>query len=65
MAREVEEYVDINSFMDEMVSIIEKRLRAQEEAIATIEMNVAEIKKSLSGKSGVKIDKSVLKILKQ
>ena len=65
MARETEEYVDINSFMDEMVTIIEKRLRAQEEVIARIEMDVAGIKKSLSAKNGVKIDKSVLKILKQ
>ncbi|MFH0956302.1 MAG: hypothetical protein V1813_00405 [Candidatus Aenigmatarchaeota archaeon] len=65
MAREPEEYVDIDSFMDEMVAIIEKRLRAQEEAIAKVEMNVAEIKKSLSGKSKVKIDKSLLKILRQ
>jgi hypothetical protein len=65
MAREPEEYVDINSFMDEMVAIIEKRLRAQEEAIANIEMNVTEIKRNLSGKNNVKIDKSVLKILRQ
>jgi hypothetical protein len=65
MAREAEEYVDINAFMDEMVELIEKRLRAQEDAIAKIEVNVAGIRKSLSGKNTVKIDKSLLKILKQ
>lgn len=66
MARQpVSEYVDINSFLDEMVALIEKRLKAQEEAIARIEFDVDEIKRSIPEKGPVKIDKSVLKILKQ
>jgi hypothetical protein len=66
MAREPgNDYVDINSFLDEMVALIEKRLKAQEEAIARIEFQVDEIKRSVSEKGTVRIDKSVLKILKQ
>jgi hypothetical protein len=66
MAREPSsDYVDINSFLDEMVALIEKRLKAQEEAIARVEFEVDAIKKSVSEKGPVRIDKSVLKILKQ
>lgn len=66
MAREPSsEYVDINSFLDEMVALIEKRLKAQEEAIARMEFEVDEIKRSVSERGPVKIDKTVLKILKQ
>jgi hypothetical protein len=65
MAREPQEYVEINSFLDEMVSLIEKRLKSQEEVIARMEFEIEEIRRNLSERGGVKIDKSVLKVLRQ
>ena len=61
------DYVDINAFLEEMVGLIEERLRKQEAAIGRIESEVRKLKKSLEEPSGRKsaIDKSVLKILRQ
>jgi hypothetical protein len=59
--------VDINSFLEEMVGLIEERLKAQEAAIARIESEVKRLKKSLEKPQEREnmIDKSVLKILRQ
>jgi hypothetical protein len=62
-----EEFVDINSFLEEMVGLIEERLKKQEAAISRIESEVKRLKKSLERPKERKnvIDKSVLKILRQ
>ncbi len=62
-----EDYVDINSFLEEMVELIEERLKKQEAVIARIESEVKKLKKSLEKPQERKnvIDKSVLKILRQ
>lgn len=62
-----EDYVSIESFIEEMVSIIEGRLRKQEEAIARMEAEVKALKSSVkkSAKGELKIDKSVLKVIRQ
>ena len=63
-----EDIIDIDEFLNEMVSLIEKRMKKQEESIREMESEIKKMKASMSGlsKSGeVKIDKSVLKVLKQ
>jgi hypothetical protein len=68
MVEENEEYIDINAFLEEMVSMINNRLKKQEETIGRLEADICRLK-SLAGKEPkekpVRIDKSVLKILRQ
>ncbi len=42
-----ENYVDINAFLEEMVGLVEERLKKQEAAIARIESEVKRLKKSV------------------
>jgi hypothetical protein len=63
-----EERIGIDDFFEEMISLIEKRMRKQEESIARMQAEMKELKRGLqqlSGKGELKIDKSVLKVLKQ
>lgn len=63
-----EERIDLDEFFEEMISIIEKRMRKQEESMMRMESEIKDLKsgiQKLSGKGDMKIDKSVLKILKQ
>ena len=52
--------IDLESFLDELVSELNRRLKRQDTAIASLERDIAELK---SGKR-VKADKSVLKVLR-
>jgi vacuolar-type H+-ATPase subunit D/Vma8 len=68
MAKKEGDYLDIESFIDEMVSLVEKRLKAQEESIARMSAELKNVKRrvdGLSGKGNVRIDKSLLKVLRQ
>jgi hypothetical protein len=63
-----DERIDLDEFFEEMVSIIEKRMRKQEAALARLETEINGLKsglQKLSGRGNLKIDKSVLKVLKQ
>ncbi|MBN2330402.1 MAG: hypothetical protein JXC85_01175 [Candidatus Aenigmarchaeota archaeon] len=63
-----EERIDLDEFFEEMISIIERRMRKQEAAIAKVESEIKDLKsgmQKLSGRGDLKIDKSVLKVLKQ
>lgn len=61
------EYIDINAFMEEMVTMVNNRLRKQEEAIKSLESEMARLRKCTDSRreKGVRIDKSVLKVLGQ
>ena len=59
-------YVDISSFLEEMVGLIDERMKKQEAAIARVQSELKGFKKSMeTDEKGKKIDKSVLKILRQ
>ncbi len=63
-----EEYVTVEDFLEEMVSVINSRLEKQDHAISTIESHIDSVKKSvdrLSKERNLKIDKSVLRVIKQ
>ena len=59
--------VDLNEFLEEMVRLIDERLRKQETAIARIDADVKRINRTLEKPSEKdnRIDKSVLRILRQ
>jgi hypothetical protein len=61
--------VEINDFLEEMISILETRLERQEESISAIETEIKGLRAAMDGisrKGGpMKIDKSVLKVLRQ
>ena len=62
-----EEKVELVAFLDEMISLVNERLKKQELVIDNLKKEVDKLKKDIhsldKGKS-LKIDKSVLKILK-
>jgi hypothetical protein len=63
-----DEYLEINAFLEEMISIIDQRLKRQEKSIARLESEIKRLKGVLDGISksrGPKIDKTFLKILRQ
>ncbi len=63
-----EDYVTIEAFLEEMVTIINSRLEKQDQRISGIESGTASMKKMierLSRERNLKIDKSVLKVIKQ
>jgi len=61
------EYLEIGEFLEEMVATIEKRMSRHEKSIAEMRSEISRLKAAIENApdSGVKIDKSVLKILKQ
>jgi uncharacterized coiled-coil protein SlyX len=68
VAKEGEERIGISAFLEEMISIIDARLKNQEKTIAAMQSELRRLRQELdevSRSSGPKIDKSVLKILKQ
>jgi hypothetical protein len=68
MAKVKGEYVPLESFLEEMVSLVDARLKKQDERITALEARILETAKALrriSGEKELKIDKSVLKIMKQ
>ncbi len=62
-----EDRVDLNAFLDEMVRLIDERLRKQEASIAKLTADVIKLRKDTEkpSDSDSKIDKSVLRILRQ
>jgi len=67
--KRVMDEVEINDFLEEMISILETRLERQEESISAIETEIKGLRAAMDGisrKGGpMKIDKSVLKVLRQ
>jgi len=62
-----EEKIDLDAFFEEMVSLVNERLKKQELVIGNLRKDVNKLKNSISllnRSSSLKIDKSVLKILK-
>lgn len=62
-----EEKIDLDAFLGEMVSLVNERLKKQELVIEGLRRDVDKLKKSISllnKGSSLKIDKSVLKVLK-
>lgn len=62
-----EEKVDLDAFLDEMVSLVNQRLKKQELVIDNLRKELNRLKNdihSLDKGSILKIDKSVLKVLK-
>lgn len=55
-----DEKTDLESFLDELVSAIDKRLKQQEKAIRRLESEL----ESLRAGQGVRIDSSVMKVLR-
>jgi hypothetical protein len=53
--------IDLESFLDEMVSVLEKRLKEHERAIKRLEKELSALK---SGKGRISVDKSVLRVLR-
>jgi DNA-binding transcriptional regulator GbsR (MarR family) len=54
-----DEKIDLESFLEELVSAIERRLKQQEKAIKRLEREL----ESLKAGQGVRIDRSVMKVL--
>ena len=52
--------MDLESFLEELVSAIEKRLKQQENAIKQLEREL----ESLKASQGIRIDRSVMKVLR-
>ena len=67
--KKVMDEVEINDFLEEMISILETRLERQEESISAIETEIKGLRAAMDGisrkGSPMKIDKSVLKVLRQ
>lgn len=62
-----EEKIDLDAFLGEMVSLVNERLKKQESTINGLRKDVSKLKMSiysLSKSGSLKIDKSVLKVLK-
>jgi uncharacterized coiled-coil protein SlyX len=64
-----EDYLEVSAFLEEMISLIDRRLKQQERSIAGLQAEMREIRNSLRDvtkeRHGTMIDKSVLKVLKQ
>ena len=64
-----EDSLEVGAFLEEMISIIDGRLKRQEMSIAELQAGMKQIRSTLSNLSrarpGPMIDKSVLKVLKQ
>jgi hypothetical protein len=56
------ERIDIESFLNEMVSALDRRLKQQDRAIRRLEREVSKLKASAD--RGVNVDESVLKVLR-
>jgi sugar-specific transcriptional regulator TrmB len=52
--------ISLEAFLDEMVAALDKRLRQHERDIKNLEREIA----SLGSKTGIKVDRSVLKVLR-
>jgi len=62
------ELVDIDEFLEDMIGAISERLKKQEESIRKVQDDVRRLKLALndiSSEGGLRIDKSVLKLLRQ
>lgn len=60
-----DESLDLNSFLDEMVSLINRRFKKQEKRIAELEKMVDDLRDRIerTGKGKPQIDKRVLRVL--
>ncbi len=56
------ERIDIESFLNELVSAVDRRLKQQDRAIRRLEKEVSKLKSSAD--RGVNVDESVLKVLR-
>ena len=54
--------IDLETFLDELVTALNKRLKEHEKAIKHLEREIASLK--AIGQGGIKMDKSVLKVLR-
>lgn len=57
-----DEKIDLDTFLEELVSVINKRLAEHERAIKNLEIELKSLKKIRQGR--VKMDSSVLKVLR-
>jgi hypothetical protein len=57
-----DEKIDLEKFLEELVSMIEKRLSKQEREISKLRKEVASLKPS--GKGRLRVDSSVLRVLR-
>ncbi len=56
-----DEKIDLEAFLDELVTALNRRLKEHEGAIRRLERELASLK--AARQSGIKMDKSVLKVL--
>jgi hypothetical protein len=57
-----DEKLDLESFIEELVSVLDKRLKRNEEAIRQLERELRSLKSA--GQGGIRMDSSVLKVLR-
>ncbi len=57
-----DEKIDPEAFLDELVTVLDKRLKEHDRAIKRLERELASLK--AARQEGIKMDKSVLKVLR-
>jgi tRNA(Phe) wybutosine-synthesizing methylase Tyw3 len=55
--------LDLEAFLDEMVSLINEKFKKQEKRIRDLKKEIEELRKSTENKGKIQIDKKVLRVL--
>jgi len=59
-----EERIDLDAFLEEMIESINKKFKGQDEKIKELRARLDALKKELKSRKEIKVDKSVLNVLR-